>query len=148
MGPRNSRAAEALGAPRGEGGRAGNPQDAGFRGHQDGRRRVGWGWGVPRRERHLGCGAVRGISRLGFPADSRKEWGRSGRAPSLHPRPRPRAPPSAGPPRTGAETAARCGLAGAATSPPRPPRLTSPRGPGGAGPRSRVPLQQPPPARS
>lgn len=45
MGPRNSRAAEALGASGGEGGRAGNPQDEGFRGHQDRRRRVGWGWG-------------------------------------------------------------------------------------------------------
>lgn len=108
----------------------------------------GGGGVVLRSEKNLGCGVVRGISRLGTPVDSRKEWGRSGRAPSLHPRPQPWAPPYAGPPRTGAETAARCGLAGAATSPPRPPRLTSPRGPGGAGPRSRVPLQQPPPARS
>lgn len=106
---------------------------------------VGWFWGVSDRFRLRGCQGnfYRHREAMGEVGAARRPW---------IPAPSPGTPPPARPglPREGAETVARRGAASVEPPRPRPaaPRLTSPRGPGGAGPRSRVPLQQPPPARS
>lgn len=106
---------------------------------------MGWFWGVSDRCRLRGCqrNFYRHWEAMGEVGAARSPW---------IPAPSPGIPPPARPglPLEGAETAARRGAASVEPPRPRPaaPRLTSPRGPGGAGPRSRVPLQLPPPARS
>lgn len=84
---------------------------------------------------------------------SRHQKGRGRLGPLVVPGSPPPAPGLHRPPARGflgRERRLRCGAASVELPRPRPaaPGLTSPRSPGGAGPRSRVPLQQPPPARS